>query len=271
MKRVLICGLPGSGKTTLGKALVKYLHADLYDGDEVREAVDDWDFSMEGRERQMNRMIHFTKESVDRGSYGVAAFVCPTDALRKQFDADYVIWMNTVLTSDYDDTNAIFEKPSKCDLEIPAMSWWMNEDDLEEHVNSWARAIARDIASRKFDPKKPTVQMLGRWQPWHEGHTALFMNAWKQTNQVAIMVRDTGGNDDSNPFDFDEISKSITDALFNAGFLCDSDYTITLVPNIVDISYGRGVGYTFTEHDLGEEIHKISATSIREQMKNGEK
>ena len=45
------------------------------------------------------------------------------------------------------------------------------------------------------------------------------------------------------------------------------EYVIIKVPNIVDISYGRGVGYSFTEHDLGTEIHKISATNIRKQMR----
>ena len=55
--------------------------------------------------------------------------------------------------------------------------------------------------------------------------------------------------------------------LAKEGFTFDEDYVIIIVPNIVDISYGRGVGYTFTEHDLGKEIHSISATKIREQMR----
>ena len=52
------------------------------------------------------------------------------------------------------------------------------------------------------------------------------------------------------------------------GFEEGREYIVLKVPNIVDISYGRGVGYTFTEHDLGEEIHKISATKIRKEMRN---
>ena len=123
-----------------------------------------------------------------------------------------------------------------------------------------------------FDYKKPTVQMLGRWQPWHGGHTALFEKAWDITNQVVIMVRDVQGVDagmghDDNPFDFQKIEENIVAELFMHGYMVDDDFIVMQVPNIVDISYGRGVGYSFTEHDLGKEIHEISATKIRAEMR----
>ena len=121
--------------------------------------------------------------------------------------------------------------------------------------------------------------MLGRWQPWHAGHTALFKKALMETGQVVIMVRDVGGivgqdagagrtaKQDDNPFDIETVKNNIIDALGNEGFIFNQDYVIMLVPNIVDISYGRGVGYTFTQHDLGEEIHAISATQIRAKLR----
>jgi len=130
-----------------------------------------------------------------------------------------------------------------------------------------------------FDWKKPTVQMLGRWQPWHDGHTELFRKAHAITGQVAIMIRDVGGivgedagggrtaTQDDNPFDFNTVSANISIALAKEGFYGGQDYIVMLVPNIVDISYGRGVGYTFTQHDLGEKIHDISATKIRAKMR----
>lgn len=108
--------------------------------------------------------------------------------------------------------------------------------------------------------------MLGRWQPWHDGHTALFEKALKQTGQVCIMVRDVQGWGD-NPFDKQTVTRNIIDALQLAGYHYGTEYIITNVPNIVDISYGRDVGYSFTKHDLGEEIHKISATKIRAEMR----
>jgi len=131
-----------------------------------------------------------------------------------------------------------------------------------------------------FDWKKPTTQMLGRWQPWHDGHTALFKKALMETGQVCIQIRDVGGivgqdaganrtttKQDDNPFELDTVKNNIIDALGKEGFIYNQDYIIMLVPNIVDISYGRGVGYTFTEHDLGKEIHNISATKIRAKLR----
>ena len=125
-----------------------------------------------------------------------------------------------------------------------------------------------------FDWKKPTVEMLGRWQPWHDGHTELFKRALTKTGQVCIMYRDVGGvhagveGQDDNPFQFEEVKKNIIAGLAPHGFEEGKQYVVIKVPNIIDISYGRGVGYTFTEHDLGENIHKISATKIRKDMRN---
>lgn len=130
-----------------------------------------------------------------------------------------------------------------------------------------------------FDYQKPTAQMLGRWQPWHDGHTALFKRALEVTGQVAIMVRDVGGITDKdagggrtvdqsdNPFGEIAVVEQIEAGLASEGYLNGHEYIIICVPNIVDISYGRGVGYTFTEHDLGKEIHEISATKIRAQLR----
>ena len=124
-----------------------------------------------------------------------------------------------------------------------------------------------------FDWKKPTVQMLGRWQPWHDGHTELFKRALKKTGQVCIMYRDVEGVDAGvkgqadNPFGFEEVKKNIIVGLSKHNFEEGKDYVVIKVPNIIDISYGRGVGYSFTEHDLGKEIHAISATNIRKELR----
>ena len=124
-----------------------------------------------------------------------------------------------------------------------------------------------------FDWKKPTVQMLGRWQPWHDGHIELFKRALQKTGQVCIMYRDVAGVDAGvegqadNPFDFEDVKENIIEGLAKHGYKEDKEYIVIKVPNIIDISYGRGVGYSFTEHDLGEKIHKISATKIRKEMR----
>ena len=124
-----------------------------------------------------------------------------------------------------------------------------------------------------FDWKKPTVEMLGRWQPWHDGHTELFKRALQKTGQVCIMYRDVGGavagveGQSDNPFLFEEVKKNIKEGLKPHGYEEGQEYVVIKVHNIIDISYGRGVGYSFTEHDLGAEIHKISATNIRKEMR----
>jgi len=121
--------------------------------------------------------------------------------------------------------------------------------------------------------------MLGRWQPWHDGHTELFKRALAETGQVCIMIRDVGGiigedagagrtvTQDDNPFLLLDVIRGIQKGLAAEGFTENKEYIIKRMPNIVDISYGRGVGYTFTEHDLGKEMHDISATKIRKQMR----
>ena len=125
-----------------------------------------------------------------------------------------------------------------------------------------------------FEWKKPTVQMLGRWQPWHNGHTELFKRALQKTGQVCIMYRNVEGVDAGvkgqadNPFDFEQVKNRIKGELSKYSFKEGKEYVIIKVPNIIDISFGRGVGYSFTEHDLGEDIHKISATKIRKEMRS---
>ena len=115
----------------------------------------------------------------------------------------------------------------------------------------------------KWDNKKPTAQMLGRWQPFHDGHYALFEEIIKKTGQVCIQVRDCQGVDD-NPFNFDTVKKNIEKRL-NAKY--ENRFKVVLVPNITNICYGRGVGYKIEEIVLSEEIQKISATKIRAKMR----
>ena len=117
--------------------------------------------------------------------------------------------------------------------------------------------------AHEWDNKKPTAQMLGRWQPFHDGHYALFQEIVKITGQVCIQIRDVQGVDD-NPFYLDTVKKNIEDKL-NPEF--EGQFKIMLVPNITNISYGRGVGYKIEEVVLSEEIQKISATKIRAKMR----
>ena len=115
----------------------------------------------------------------------------------------------------------------------------------------------------KWDNKKPTVQMLGRWQPFHDGHYALFEEIVKKTGQVCIQVRDVQSVDD-NPFDFENVKAKITERLEPK---YKNKFKVMPVPNITNICYGREVGYKIEEIVLSEEIQKISATKIRKEMR----
>ena len=117
--------------------------------------------------------------------------------------------------------------------------------------------------SYEWDNKKSTAQMLGRWQPFHDGHYALFEKAIKKNGQVCILVRDVQGVDD-NPFNFETVKKNIEDRL-NPKY--ENRFKVILVPNITNISYGRGVGYKIEEVVLPEKIQQISATKIRAKMR----
>lgn len=114
----------------------------------------------------------------------------------------------------------------------------------------------------EWDNKKPTAQMLGRWQPWHGGHQKLFEETLKRAEQVLIMVRDVQGVGD-NPFNFDTVKSNIENALKDY----EGKFKVILVPNITNICYGRGVGYKIEEIVLDQETQKISATKIRQKMR----
>ena len=248
-------GLPGSGKTTLASKLVPLLNAKWVNNDEARKAANDWDFSEEGRIRQAKRMADIAEKYRKEGRYNylVTDYICPTSQTRELFNADYIVWVDTIKKGRFDDTNKLFVKPEKFDFRVTT-----------QNAEIWAYQIADQLIPYKWDNKKPTAQMLGRWQPFHDGHYALFEEIIKKTGQVCIQVRDIRGVDD-NPFDFEYVKSKIFERL---NLKYKNRFKIVLVPNITNICYGRGVGYTFEEVVLPENIQKISATNIRKDMRN---
>ena len=250
--KILIMGLPGSGKTTLASKLVPLIKAKWLNNDKVRKEANDWDFSEEARKRQAKRMADFAERYKQDGHHVVADFICPTPEARKLFNPDYIVWVNTINKGKYDDTNKMFVKPKKFNFQVTT-----------QNAELWAMQIADKIIEYKWDNKKPTAQMLGRWQPFHNGHYALFEEIIKKTGQVCIQVRDVQGVGD-NPFDFETVKSNITQRL-EPNF--KNRFKVILVPNISNICYGRGVGYKIEEIVLSEEVQKISATKIRKEMR----
>lgn len=281
-KRILIMGLPGSGKTYLAQALKKYLESngdlmkinpqrvttyegipgpdfmkvsvDWFNADDVRKKYNDWDFSNAGRIRQSLRMFQFAVEC--SGEFVICDFVAPLVEMRNNFKADWTIWVDTIREGRYEDTNKAFVPPEVYDFRV-----------TEQNAEKWAEFIGDHIlADRRrptFDWKKETVQMLGRWQPWHDGHRALFERLIAKTGQVVIQVRDVQGWQGSNPFAIEQVKSFIKRDLDP---VYQGQYEIQVVPNIVHIGWGRGVGYTSGEESFDETVTDISATKIRKDL-----
>jgi len=281
-KRILIMGLPGAGKTYLAQALKKYIETngdlmkinpqrvmnyegipgpdfmnvgvDWFNADDIRKKYNDWDFSNAGRIRQSLRMFQFAIECT--GEFVICDFVAPLVEMRNNFKADWTIWVDTIKEGRYEDTNKAFVPPEVYDFRV-----------TEQNAEKWAEFIGEHIlADRRrpvFDWKKETVQMLGRWQPWHDGHRALFERLIARTGQVVIQVRDVQGWQGSNPFEVEKVKGFIKHDLDP---LYQGQYEIQVVPNIVHIGWGRGVGYTSGEETFDESVTDISATKIRKEL-----
>ena len=116
--KILVMGLPGSGKTTLSDKLAPLIKASRVNADEVRKKFNDWDFSLEGRIRQSDRMNELSDQEIKKNKNVVTDFVCPTKDARKKFNADYIIWMNTIKQGRFkkNSIDHFFQKPKKYDF-----------------------------------------------------------------------------------------------------------------------------------------------------------
>lgn len=243
---IQIFGLPGSGKTELARELSDRLPAIVFNADEVRgELNKDLGFSKEDRIEQARRMGALARIADNQDFIVICDFVNPTKETREAFGfSHWTIWVDRIDQSRFEDTNQIWEDPENYDIRI--------KEGMT--VEEEAEYILKELNSG-IDYKKPTALMIGRFQPWHEGHEALYKEALKKTGQVLIAVRNTYKTSDKDPLSFRKVKQNIP-----------ANRMIMKIPNITHVVYGRDVGYSIEKIDLSKDIEKISATSIRKRL-----
>jgi adenylylsulfate kinase len=247
---IQIIGLPGSGKTTLAKALLEHTDAIHLNADEIRAELNkDLGFTLDDRVEHARRLGALARLLDKQNKVVIVDFVCPTYETKKAFGKpDYLVWMNRIDEGRFADTNKMWQDPEDYQVRIG------DDCTVEEEVQIVL------MATGLHDWKKPTTLMLGRYQPWHEGHHALYAEAQKRTDQVMLGVRNTQGTSEKDPLSFDQVQFYINkDSTMK-------DAMIVRMPNITNIVYGRDVGYKIEQVDLGANIHAISATEKRKEL-----
>jgi hypothetical protein len=236
---IWLTGLSGAGKTTLAKAFIAALGRDVtyLDGDEVRESLcKDLGYSKEERDANVARIAFVAKKIVDAGGIAVVACISPYKEARAKARDLIGNFVEVYLPETSRDKFGGTYQVGNADLVTPTVN---------ELIDYLAR---REYLGTAF--------MLGRWQPWHDGHTALFVEALKE-GRVCIGVR-RENRDDLN---FVQVKTNIDRALSSY----KGRYDVIEMPNITNIVYGRKVGYDVTRVELPEAIEAISATKIRTQ------
>jgi cytidyltransferase-like protein len=250
MRKILIMGLPGAGKTTLATALAPLISAVVFNADAVRANLSrDLGFSPEDRVEHARRMGWMCDRVVEAGGTVIADFICPTQETRAAFGDAFTIWVDRIAAGRFEDTNRIFVAPERYDLRV-------SPDGTPQY---WAER-ALGLLRPSFNPQKPTALFIGRYQPFHVGHKRLIEEGLSRIGQVCIAVRDTHSIDAKNPLPFFAVKQRIEAALSAYA----GRFVVVPLPNVTHVFYGREVGYTVERIILDEATEAISATQMRQ-------
>jgi cytidyltransferase-like protein len=229
MRKILIMGLPGAGKTTLAAALAPLLNAVVFNADAVRaNLARDLGFSHADRVEHARRMGWMCDRVVEAGATVIADFVCPTEDTRAAFGQAFTIWVDRIAAGRFADTNRMFVAPACCDLRVGA----------EGSAQYWAEQALAQLRPA-FNPRRPTALFLGHYQPFHRGHQRLIEEGLRRVGQACVAVRDTHGINDKNPLPFFAVKQRIEAALSPYA----GRFVVLAMPNITNIFHGADVGY----------------------------
>lgn len=245
---ILICGLPGSGKTTLAQEIEKKTPSIILNADQLRAGLNsDLGFSLNDRIENARRIGEVAKLISDQGHLVLADFICPTPETRTAFGhLDHVVWVNRIEKSTYEDTNRMWVPPTEVDH--------LTIDNGLTPGESALLVIKHFSIPNWTDPH---TLMLGRYQPWHEGHETL-ASVGSNGDRVVVGVRNTHLTSDKDPFDFNQVHGFISSK--------NPEHLVVRFPNITRIIYGRDVGYSIEKIELDANIESISATQKRKEM-----
>jgi hypothetical protein len=254
LRKLLIMGLPGAGKTTLAKLVAKQLNAANFNADDVRAHINkDLGFSLPDRIEHAARMGWLCDRVVETGGFAVADFICPLLETREAFfmgGPGIIVFVDRVTHSRYPDTDAVFMPPFDPDVHVRA----------DGSADYWADQVVRRVRP-VFNPEGATALIVGRFQPFHDGHKALAEEGIRRAGQVFIGVRLQPWSV-KNPYTFEEVQARIEHAMrVHEGRFC-----VAPLPNISHVLYGRDVGYLIEKVELGADIEAISATEVRARV-----
>jgi energy-coupling factor transporter ATP-binding protein EcfA2 len=264
MKKILVMGLPGSGKTTFAKTLAALLGAVHFNGDDVREQFPGLGFSHEDRIKQAERMGWLCDQVNKSGYTAIADFICPTHMCREAFGkngAYKLVYMNAIKESAYKDTDAIFEAP-QYDFMVPSFPY--DDATFSRLAKIFANILEHPLDMSFFAKGHETSLMIGRFQciPPHEGHTALIDSVLAEGKRVCIGLREENGTC-KNPYSIAD-RKAAFEKIYGLE-IAEGRVMIIPLPNVVEVVHGRDVGWGVREIQLSPELQAISATQRRKQ------
>lgn len=263
-----LTGLPCSGKTTVAKELAKHIHAEILDGDDIRKIIKNTDFSLEGRKNHMMSVAEFAS-ILSKYNNVIVSLVSPLKEVRDEIKNRYPNLTEIYVYADLEtckkrDDKGMYKLAMEgkiknftgvdAEYQAPDPNITTTVDTTKLNVQE----CVKKILEKHHVPQKYSL-FIGRWQPLHRGHMALFDKMRQEGRKILIGIRNTG-IEEQNPYSVEEriemIKKQVPDA------------KVIVLPDIEAVCYGRKVGYEIKEIKLGDDLEKISATKIREQTKN---